>query len=483
LIGAVAAGLAAMSLAPVRPVVAGPRPQPSVTQEAPSSSDNLAGAPAAPEPTKATETTTAEPTPRSAAEGGAPGPTDPASLVNDPTLDGINDTQAGTTLTLSGGNVVAAYADSGSRATGEHWTGWSVSTDGGASFADRGVLPPDPRGDGSNPVLASDSSTGRVYLATMTFSGQDQLQVWRSDDGGVTFGPPVNGTPGFGVNKAFQDRLWIDVDNFPGGADSGQGNVYLAWKAFGAAYYGIYLTRSTDGGATFGPEGGVWITSDGYSAGPKVIVGPDHSVYVFWFTSSSYGPGSLWFRRSTDQGVTFGPPTKVTDLRAWGIDGYVIRAGGFRANNHPNVAVNPVSGDLYLAFTDDPPGTDEASVYLSRSRATTATRGRRLRSSAPTPGPPTSTTRRWPSRPTAAACWWPSTTGGRTAGRSGAGGPSAGSRAPLSRLARTSPLAPPSRRWSAKTQSSAERSWAATTRSSPTAGSFTRPGETTATPT
>ena len=40
-----------------------------------------------------------------------------------------------------------------------------MSTDGGSSFADRGVLPTSTVGDGGNGVLATDTSTGRVYLA------------------------------------------------------------------------------------------------------------------------------------------------------------------------------------------------------------------------------------------------------------------------------------------------------------------------------
>src|SRR5436305_711247 len=77
-------------------------------------------------------------------------------------------------------------------------------------------------GDGGNPFLARDAVTGRVSLSTLGGSTYDRLQVFRSDDNGLTFGPPVNGTPGWIGADANQDKESITVDNAPG---AGQGNV------------------------------------------------------------------------------------------------------------------------------------------------------------------------------------------------------------------------------------------------------------------
>src|SRR5207248_6577266 len=110
------------------------------------------------------------------------------------------------------------------------------------------------------------------------------VPVFRSDDGGRTFMQPVNGSPG--GNDL--DKEWLAVDNFSG---TGQGNVYLVVRNFGAGN-GIYLTRSTDHGDTWGPDGGTLIAGAGNFnvQGPYVTVGPDHSVYVFWYDQSSgYG--------------------------------------------------------------------------------------------------------------------------------------------------------------------------------------------------
>lgn len=303
---------------------------------------------------------------------------DPASLVNDPTTDGLNDTQAGTTLTLAGSNVVAAFADSGSRALGNHQTGYAVSTDGGASFTDRGMLPESALGDGSNAVLATDTTTGRVYMATMTYTGRAQLQLWRSDDGGVTFGPPVNPTPTF-FNPASDllDRLWLYVDNFPGGAPAGQGNVYLVWKHFGGPnFQATYLTRSTDGGATWSTSEISMVEGCNFGQGPFVTVAPDHSVLVTClYRPWTYGLGGIIvFQRSTDWGRTFGPQSTVTTLRNVGPNGDLQLWGGFRTNSYPQMAVNPVNSDIYLVYNDwSEVSTDWADVYLRVSNDDGAT--------------------------------------------------------------------------------------------------------------
>src|SRR5205814_4900509 len=139
-------------------------------------------------------------------------------------------------------------------------------------------------------------------LTTLGAWNSSEMPVFPSDDGGATFGNPVNGAPGF---TGELDKPWMAVDNFSG---TGNGNVYLAFREF----YGgnsIYLTRSTDHGATWGPTGGVQIVDASANwtegaLGAQVVVGKDHSVYVMWLDhlSTSY---AIKMRRSDDQAVTF----------------------------------------------------------------------------------------------------------------------------------------------------------------------------------
>src|SRR5262245_27906144 len=272
-------------------------------------------------------------------------------------------TQSETTIAAFGNTVVVGFNDSGSNSGGTNkFTGFARSTNGGATFTDGGTLPTNPGGDAGDPVLARNNTTGRLYFATLGFS-VSTIQVFRSDDDGATWMAPVNGTPG----GSSEDKEWVTVDNFAG---PGNGNVYIVSRRFGAGP-GIYFFRSTDHGATFGPNLGTLITPG--AQGAFVAVGPDHSVYAFWWA----GP-TLQMRKSTDQGVTFGAPVTVAsgliggtngDLGLTGIRQGTATPAGFRSNEFPHAAVNPVTGNIYVTYNNRPAagGVDKADVFVVQS--------------------------------------------------------------------------------------------------------------------
>jgi hypothetical protein len=282
-------------------------------------------------------------------------------------------TQSETTIALArNGNVVVGYNDSGSNnINSSKFTGWSVSTDGGATFTDKGELPTSSFGDAGDPALAVDNTSGRVYLSTLGFNNFNSIPVFRSDDNGQTFQAPVNGAPG--IPGGDLDKEWLAVDNFAG---SGQGNVYLVVRDFGSTQ-GIRFFRSTDGGTTWGPSGGVLLVpaSGGNVQGAFVSVGPDHAVYVFWYDNRQTTQ-RLMMRKSTDQGATFGPEVLVTNLVTTGVNGDLGLAGivngstqasAFRTSAFPHVAVNPVNGSIYVVYDDKGTGPDKGDIFLRQS--------------------------------------------------------------------------------------------------------------------
>lgn len=285
---------------------------------------------------------------------------DPTTIVNNPAADTTpRDTQSETSAVAVGTNVVVAFNDSGSyTGSNNQFTGWSVSTNSGNSFTDKGALPSSPGGDAGDPVLAANQSTGRIYLATLEFNNLANIQLFRSDTLGQTFLPPVNATPGM-AGGSQQDKEWIAVDNFPGPC---QGNVYMGWRQFGGANEGMQFTRSTDHGATWGPSGGLDIDLTG-GQGAYVAVGPDHSVYYFWLGTGNV----LNMRKSSDCGVTFGPAVFVADILSPGLNGDLGLNGGFRSNTFPHAAVHPVTGAVFVVFNDDPAGADESDSYYVSS--------------------------------------------------------------------------------------------------------------------
>lgn len=297
------------------------------------------------------------------------------SIVNDPTGEGApaGFTQSETAIVLGAGSaVIAGFNDSGSR-TGPNnrFTGYSTSSNMGTTWTDQGLLPGD--NDAGDPVLVRDNTLGRTYLVTLNWTGSG-LRMFRSNDDMATVLTAVECFPGFGGGD-FIDKPWIAVDNFPG---AGQGNVYVAAKNFpggaaGSQPGGIYLFRSTDNGATFAPAGGTLPLSridPSCNQGANVAVGPDHSVYVFWWDCSTT-PRQLLVSRSTDQGATFGASILITNLLSTGTNGSLGLP--FRSNSFPQGAVNPVSGDVYVAFNDNPVGVDRGNIYFTQSSDNGAT--------------------------------------------------------------------------------------------------------------
>ena len=276
-------------------------------------------------------------------------------------------TQSETSIIAFGNNVVIGFNDAGSNAAGNKFTGWSYSSDGGATFTDGGTLPNTANGDAGDPVLARDNVSGRIYFSTLQFSGSG-IQMWRSDNNGVSWLPPVQAAPG---KTGFQDKQWHTVDNFPG---PGQGNVYHIVRDFGSPG-GIFFFRSTDNGATFGPNGGLLIASPGGGnvQGAFVTVSPDHSIHAFYFDDVT---NEIKVRKSTDLGLTFGAPVTIVsglpaatngNLGLTGIRQGTATPASFRTNTFPHVAVNPVSGHLYLTYNNDAPGADRADVFVVQS--------------------------------------------------------------------------------------------------------------------
>lgn len=295
---------------------------------------------------------------------------DPADVLTNNNAGSIGTgqfTQSETSVVAFGNTVVIGYNDSGSFATGNKFTGFSRSTDGGLTFTDGGTLPTNPGGDVGDPVIARHNASGTLYFSTLQFTGNG-IQVFRSFDNGATWTLPTQGAPG---NDGFQDKQWIEVDNNPG---PGNGNVYLIVRDFGSGN-GIYFYRSTDGGATFGPNNGTFIASG--NQGAYVAVGTDHSVYAFWWAGST-----LQMRRSTDQGLTFGAPVTVAaglvggtngDLGLVGVNNGEVTTRTIRSNSFPHAVVNPVTGAIYVTYNTNPAGVDKGDIFFVQSTNNGAT--------------------------------------------------------------------------------------------------------------
>ena len=206
-------------------------------------------------------------------------PRDPRSLLGASIVDS------------PGGLAIAAYA----------------SFDGGITWRSHGALTGS--GNGRDPTVSFDAH-GRGYVCANT----NDLYVWRTDDGGRSFAPPMQATRGRHL-----DHPWLAADPTPGQADAT--HLYVAWTQ-GENNVELGFSRSTDAGRTFetprsidsvdGPD-------DESLASPSLAAGPDGAVYVaygVWPPIPRGGlrpefPTPIRVISSTDGGLTWTGATRL----------------------------------------------------------------------------------------------------------------------------------------------------------------------------
>jgi hypothetical protein len=219
---------------------------------------------------------------------------------------------------------------------GEVWPGYYRSTDGGASWRDS-LVPGYPHDDSAaglaspvhgtcgaagDPSQAFDSQ-GRLFYAFICFNRAKPINggvyVSRYTDDGAAYDRTVlvkSGTPSgqFGVGL-FQDKINLTVDQTSGPTS---GNVYVAWSQYTAfaPNNGVLFSRSTDHGLTFSRPVRVTPVAHGTASFTDLAVGPDGAVYLTYLTypSSSNPSADVWLLKSTNGGVSFGAPAHVASI-------------------------------------------------------------------------------------------------------------------------------------------------------------------------
>lgn len=278
-----------------------------------------------------------------------------------------------------GAGVHVAWVDV---ATGDGDVHYRHSTDGGASFgparnlSEDGVTPEERAH--SVKILAHGS---RVYLTWV----EGGLRFRASSDGGATFGPvlELTGWPegglqlaasGDGVYMAWyrsledevgdiwfvrgvEGRVFADIEDMDetrrsyGGVElaaSGE-HVYVLWDDGGTNDGSdLFFRRSTDGGITFEPL--QRLTNSDAESDQQELAVQGSTVYVTW-AECDWPSCEILLRRSTDAGATFGEPVRVSPAGAMSFD--------------PRLVVRDAR--VFVAWTGQSPERYEAEVYLALS--------------------------------------------------------------------------------------------------------------------
>jgi hypothetical protein len=219
---------------------------------------------------------------------------------------------------------MAFYVDAGTGATSGATIYVSKSSDEGATW-DFYTRVSD-LGSGNNPYndrpwIAIDPSNDYLYVTWTKWYGRlasclgSDIMFSRSTDGGTTFSTPMVISSSYSTPALNgQQRQWTKI------AIDSSGDVYVSWRRFGGATWNmaILMAKSTDNGASFGPESLVLEYPDfsptdffydyaqpATCSWPQLAVGPEGNLYLAWHKYVADYDRDLNFMRSTDSGVTW----------------------------------------------------------------------------------------------------------------------------------------------------------------------------------
>lgn len=240
--------------------------------------------------------------------------------------------------------------------------GYATSHDGGRTWI-HGDLPNltqavgGPYERASDPVVAF-GPDGAVYVTTIALNQVSNFRtavtIQRSDDGGLTFGDPViireDTNP-----LAFNDKEWVAVDTRLSSPHFGR--IYVAWDRIFGSGEPPQISFSDDRGETWSPMHSLSTAANALGTFP--LVQPNGDVTVVYLDVSRL---QFIAQTSNDGGVTFGPLVVIDDCLA--TDPPDQRDGACI----PGAAIDPVTGYLYLGWTDArfrADGLDDAVVSRS----------------------------------------------------------------------------------------------------------------------
>jgi hypothetical protein len=129
--------------------------------------------------------------------------------------------------------------------------------------------------------------------------------------------------------------------------------VYLVWRDDRSGTSAVYFDKSFDSGTTWGTDVAISDNPAAAAVMPALALGKDGTIYVSW-TDFRDGNRHIYFAKSTDGGVSFGPSVRVqpaTDDK----------------QQFSSIAVND-SGYIFIAYEDFRNlATTAIDIYCSRS--------------------------------------------------------------------------------------------------------------------
>jgi Ca2+-binding RTX toxin-like protein len=276
-------------------------------------------------------------------------------------------TQSENMVWAQGNTVAVTYNDSrGASGSPANYSGISVSTDSGATFARLNPSPFTGHGDNfGDPVIVFNQKLGMWYAGFLASAGDCGLQgigMWQSSDA-LTW----TTAPCASVGIA-DDREAMTVDNNP--TSPFFGRMYLIWNDFALPGANIVESHSDNGTSWTIPK---IVSSGSFTRVMNLQVAPDGTVLAHGNrTPTQGGPKDHVLYRSTNGGATF--TTAITMAGGQAAPG--VTGGGpcsgrqnippiWRYEGAGQLGAGP-NGVVNYAYTRGD-GADQGNIYLVRS--------------------------------------------------------------------------------------------------------------------
>ncbi len=255
-------------------------------------------------------------------------------------------------IAVSGTKVYVVWQDTTTTLGAKPKIFFVVSTNSGGTFGSTINLS-NTSGNSIDPQIIASGSSVYVVWEDLTFGNGDIL-IQKSNDYGSTFNLGTVTTPGNPLNLSNNTGL----SKTPQIALSG-GNVYVTWDDFTPGTDTTMVTRSTNGGDSFGIP--LSLSSTGPSTLPQ-IVASGSNVYVVWQDAS--GTKDIWYSRSTDYGATYngGTPGPATNISS-------------NSGNSVLPQISVSGNNVHIIWRDDSSGSTKINVYTKASTDNGATFG------------------------------------------------------------------------------------------------------------
>jgi hypothetical protein len=253
-------------------------------------------------------------------------------------------------------NMVAVWRDF---RLGYRQVAWGYTFDGGQSWTDAGLFVEPHYPWQSDPGVTTDAA-GNFYAIVLSYTSTSEpngFYVYKSTNGGVSWGPPlevINGAPG-----VFEDKEFIACDRT---ASAYRGNLYVVWARFYDTQ--ILLRRSTNAGQSWSSN--VTVSDQGGVQFPIPVVGRNGELFVAW---TSYGSSAILVDVSTTGGLAFGTDRTVATVYTPS----TMLNGNIDAYSSPamdaDITAGAYGGRLYVAFMDRRNGYGDYDIWVTHSNS------------------------------------------------------------------------------------------------------------------